>query len=155
MMEKTRLVMRLAAMIIMVAGVLTIGCATGRVNLVENGTVSVEKTGSGNFYISRAYAHQDQDQLVVSGRVKSRLPYNTAGGHVDVAVAGPDGSIIARASARLILKNARRRATRESAFTSRIPVTAPRGSTVHVTYHAPSAVNTFDCPKNAAVPDPK
>jgi hypothetical protein len=85
-----------------VAGVVTMclvativsGCATSRVNLVDTGAVSVEKIPSERIYISRVSVFQEGDELLVSGFVKRRHSSGPGGGHVDIAIVGPDGGAV-------------------------------------------------------------
>ncbi len=60
-------------MVVLVFGIATIvmsTCASDRVNLVKNGTVSLESVPCKGIYIFKAYVYQDDGNLVISGKVK-------------------------------------------------------------------------------------
>lgn len=131
------------------------GCASHKVNLVDEGVVSIERLPSKGVYISRAYAYKEGVDLVVSGRVKrSRSVASPSGGHVDIAILSSDRKIIKTTSTSYTPRIIRRKGARESFFTARIPMVPPAGAVVAVVYHRPSysTDRTFDCKNNAAIP---
>lgn len=126
---------------ILAAGALG-GCADSRIDLVQSGYLSVEPT------ITRALAHapevHEQDGgLVVSGKLESDEA--TRGGHIDVSVVAPDGTIAYDATVNYRKPAAHRRVgprgrplgARSSAgsyatYSVRFPGLPPRGSIVKV-----------------------
>ena len=132
------------------------GCTSSRINLVRNGTVSVERLRSkGNVYISGVFVYQEGDELMVSGKAKPRSRHLPTSGHVDIAILSPKGEVIGKASTfytpRIIRRKSARRGSR---FTARFSVIPPEASRVRLAYHGQrcsAAQTTFDCGKNAAV----
>ncbi len=126
---------------ILAAGVLG-GCARDRTDLVRSGYLSVEPT------LTKALSHApevyEQDgSLVVSGKLDSDEA--TRGGHIDVSVVAPDGTIAYDATAdyrkpsayRHVGPRGRPRGARSSAdsyatYSVRFPWLPPKGSVVRV-----------------------
>lgn len=116
------------------------GCAAKRVSLVDNGTVSVERVRPESRHLSSIDVYQDGDEMVVASIVKRRHPLClVARGHVDVTVLGPDGAVLKQAGTSHISQEVGTRIRTKRRFTSlfetRIPMTAPKGSTVRVAYN--------------------
>jgi hypothetical protein len=135
-------------------GLVASACAANRINLVERGTVTLERVNARNISVSRAYAFQDGDQLEISGNVKRLSSSISNGGHVDIAIVSPEGETLEQVSTCYIPRIIRRRGSREAFFSLRLPIIPPEGSMVRVAYHKPdkSKQSLFDCGENAAAP---
>jgi len=131
------------------------GCATQQLNLVEKGDVSIELVRSKEIHIPRATVVQDGDELVISGKVKRRHSSLVHGGHIDIAIIGPEGEILDQVSTPHIPRIIPRKSTQTASFTVNLPTHLDYGSTVRVAYHSPkeSRHDQFDCRDNAACPD--
>lgn len=74
------------------------GCATNRVDLVDQGIVSVETTSSKSVNILWTNVSRDGKETVVYGAVQRRShtshPIKT---HIDIAISSPDGKILEEA----------------------------------------------------------
>ena len=132
------------------------GCISSRINLVRNGTVSVERLQSkGNVYLSGVLVYQEGDELVVSGKAKPRNRHLPTSGHVDIAILSPKGEVIGKQSTSYSPRIIRRKSARRgSQFTARFSVIPPEASRVRLAYHAKKhsgGQTAFDCGKNAAV----
>ena len=130
------------------------GCAAKGTDLAAAGVVSLERPPSGRIYVSGAHVRAVGNTLVVSGRVR-RLDLSAGGaGHVDVAVIGPGGRVLAQAGTAYIPRIIPRKGARESYFTVRLDLVPPDGSKVRAVYHKgrASPSGRFDCGSNAAVP---
>lgn len=72
------------------------GCATGRTDLVKNGTVSFERQARGKVYIASSGAYEEEGGLVISGVLRRRwhtgLPTKA---HVDITIMAADGTVLA------------------------------------------------------------
>lgn len=124
---------------ILAAGVLG-GCASNRTDLVQSGYLSVEPTLTKT--LSHAPEVYEQDGgLVVSGTLDSDEA--TRGGHIDVSVVAPDGTVAYDATVgyqkpaeyRKVGPRGRPRGARSSANTTysvRFPGLPPGGSVVKV-----------------------
>ncbi len=127
------------------------GCATYRTTL-DKGTVSVEILPSTKEYISRAHAYREGNEMIVAGSVRTnRLPIFANGGHVDMVVIAPDGTLIDQRS--ISHSHFQRRGNPEPVFETRIPLIPQPGTTVRLAYHHPPkpvASNSLDCGQNAA-----
>lgn len=110
------------------------GCAATRTNLVENGAVSLELAPGERIFVDRAYAFEQNNELIVSGRVKRRRSEGIGGGDVKIVVISPTGAVLSATVAPYYPRIIPREGARESTFIARIPVVPPRGSTIHVKY---------------------
>jgi hypothetical protein len=131
-------------------------CATSGSNLVKTGAVNLEiiPSTSRNIFISKANIYFDDGDTVITGRVKRKSTVYESGGHVDIAVVGPEGKVIEHISTGYVPNIIRRKGARESHFTVRLPIDLPEKSIVRVGYH-PSTRSTgltFRCGQNIAVP---
>ena len=146
----------LLVLIFLLAGIGFTGCASNRSNLAESGIFHIERMPSGNMSILGVQAFADNDQLVINGRVKRHsATFVDGGGHIDIAVFGPEGEILEQVSTDYvprIIPRWKMRGMRGSYFEIRLPDIPPAGSTVRIAYHrnAVSADRTLDCGKNIA-----
>ena len=146
----------LPILIILLAGMGFMGCASGRSNLIESGIVYIERIPSGNRSILGVQAFAENDQLVINGRVKRHSSSFVDGeGHIDIAVVGPEGDILEQVSTQYvprIIPTRKMRGVRGSYFGVSLPDVPPAGSTVRIAYHrtAIPADRTLDCGKNVA-----
>ena len=118
-------------------------CATGRINLVETGRVSLDVVAAQGISVAEAKVYQDGDKLVVEGRVESRYDIqDLRNGQVDITIIGPDGKVIRQLSApyktKMLTfgpKGLSRMAARQAYFEQAIPVSLPEGSSVRLEFH--------------------
>lgn len=108
------------------------GCASPGENLVAAGTVVAEKQSVGGVRVSRVNVYQDGQTLVVDNSLRRSASYRQRSmGHVDVAVLGPDGAILAQKS----FRDQWLTCHWSTFHSARLPLVAPRGSTVRVLFH--------------------
>ncbi|MBC8482081.1 MAG: hypothetical protein H8D47_05390 [Planctomycetes bacterium] len=71
------------------------GCSTNRVDLVDNGVLTLEKQAAEKVYIAWSDAYEDGDGFVVTGVLRRRdtvgLPIKA---HVDITIQSPDGKVL-------------------------------------------------------------
>ncbi len=131
-------------------------CATSGLNLVKTGAVNLEiiPSSSRNIFVSKSNVYIDGEITVIIGSVKLKSTVFESGGHVDIAVIGPEGQIIEQISTGYVPNIIRRKGTRESHFTVRLPFDLPEKSIVRVGYHPLTRTTglTFRCGQNIAVP---
>lgn len=127
------IVIALAMVIILVSG-----CATDGISHTNQLLVPFELVPSEDVYISRAYAYEDGDELVVYGKVKRSAQNccDPARGHVDIAVLGPEGTVLYVTSTLYSPRNIPKVRSRTSRFTVRLPYTLPEGETIRIAYHS-------------------
>jgi len=139
------------ALIFGTASIVMSACASKQVNLLENGIVSFKYVPSKNIYVSKAYAYQDGNKLVISGKVKHRSGTSyTVGGHVDITVRNPDGAILKQVGTTYVPRIIRRKGAQESSFTVRLPIIPPQGTAIHLGYHH-TVDKTFHCKENVVI----
>jgi hypothetical protein len=123
----------LLAVVFSVPVFLTGGCTPPGENLVTRGQVLVDKQSSGSVRISRADVYQDGENLVVDGSLyNSGLHRQRSKGHTDIAVLSPDGTMLAQKSFRDSWQS---HSHGRTYFTTRMPLTPPKGSTIRVLFH--------------------
>jgi hypothetical protein len=153
----------LFAMGLRLATILISGCATTNVDHVDKASVLFERMPSEDVLVSEVRAVEDEEGLAIHGRVKrtARNCCDSARGHVDIAVVGPDGAIVDMVSAPYSPRNIPKGRNRSSRFTARLPYKVPEDVPLRITYHndrkhAASAAHLTDdliCKHNLTTPD--
>ena len=134
------------------ATILISGCATTNLDQqVNNASVLFERMPSEDVIVSEVRAVEDADGLIIHGKVKrtARNCCDSARGHVDIAVIGPDGAIVDTVSVPYSPRNIPKGKTRSARFTARLPYKIPADVPLRVTYHndrqhAASAIGLTD-----------
>ena len=113
------------------------GCAASRGNLVQTGAVNLEKVSDAkdNAYVIFAYAHQEGNDLVVTGEVKRRSRLRNFSGHTDITILSPAGELIKEVSVDYYPKRIPRKGQLTSRFSVHFPMETPENITVRVRYH--------------------
>lgn len=142
------------------AGIIAlVGCSSTRVNLVDAGEISIEKGETPKVYIASPYAYNDGGMLHVSGRVHLKNNFSSyPDGHVDIAVLGPDGGLIEKASIpyspTVVTTKPRRTVFEGAPFSVNLGKVPPSGGKVRITFHEVTRKanpKEFDCGDNEAV----
>ncbi len=121
------------------------GCATGRVDLVDAGVLSLEQHTTGKVYIAWSDAYKDGDGFVVAGVLRRRdtvgLPIKT---HVDITIQSPDGKVLdeGRSSDVHVPRRIIGRGQSLQRFRVRFPSIPAEGSKVSIVTHSGSHNNT-------------
>lgn len=151
---KTNNIRFMSLLVLIFAAVILFACAAGKVNLVERGTVVIERVPSRNISVAEVYAYQYEDSMVIQGKVKRQYSSGYIGGHVDIAIISPKGDILVQGSTFFLPRGRKQKRKREASFSVRISSPPPRGSTIRVAYHGLSERSLRKCPggKNRAVP---
>lgn len=129
------------------------GCAFNRVNLVDEGVVTVERVDPEKNCIARPHVSQNGDELVISGKVKCTRFRGFSRGHIDIAIVGAEGELLQSLSALYYPRIIPRKGGRESQFRVNLSLTPPNGTVVRLAFHkveTPS-IETFYCDDNAAI----
>jgi hypothetical protein len=155
---KTRTMVIVGVLGLSMIPVLISGCLRGRVDLVDNQTVSLERASTKHLYISWATVYQEAAATEVRGEIRRR--YRGRGGdvghgHIDVAVFAPDGTVLEEVSALYYPRHISKK--HAAYFTARLSKVPPRASTVRLAHHRDgySLRRAFNCDKNAACPPVK
>jgi hypothetical protein len=105
-------------------------CASGRINLVKTGQVSMDVVAVKSVTVLDADVYQDGDKLIVEGRVKSKQY-----GYVDITIVGPDSKIIDQARSYYIPRMTARGFARYGDFEDVFHIVPPKGSAVQLAFH--------------------
>jgi len=132
-------------------GMFLIGCAPKHVNLITKKGVSIETIHSAQVQISDMAVSEDDNELVITGKVYRRNPSISGSGHVDVTILDSAGNVIDKGSIpytpTTLPKTPGARKHRGSRFEVRLPCVLPSGSKIQVAYHARVKLenNGLDC----------
>jgi hypothetical protein len=109
------------------------------------------------------HAYEDEDELVIYGKVKRAADNccDTARGRVEVAVVAPDGLVLDVVSVLYNPRNIPKVRSRSSNFMTRLPYTVPQGFILRITYRTSLEVansithigSTFVREQAIAIPD--
>ncbi len=145
------------------ATILISGCATSNLNCTNEASVLFERIPSEDVLISEVHAYEDEDELVIYGKVKRTADNccDATRGHVDIAVVAPDGLVLDVISVLYSPRNIPKVRSRSSHFMARLPYTVLQGFVLRITYHTSLEVSnsithtgsTFVCEQNIAIPD--
>lgn len=129
--------------------------ASTRINLIKNDALEIERLPSRGYRILRVFAHNDNNELVVTGRVKRRHQTYFGRGHVDIAIVSPGGEILNQVSTSYTPRYLRRKSSRGSRFEVRLPDIPQVGSTVRIVHHRGNSPKNraFQCENNMATSD--
>lgn len=108
---------------------LSAGCAPHH-DLIAAGLLRLEQLPPNDASLRAICAHERDEGLAITGTWRNRL----SRGHVDVALLGPDGEVLAEARTRLTTLPHRRHG-HPARFSVQLPVFPPPGSTLRVTRH--------------------
>ncbi len=107
------------------------------VDLLKNGTLTLEPVSSKGYYVSKVHINQVDDGIKITGKVKRRSHAGIGGGHIDITITSPQGEVLETLSTsyspRIIPM--RRMYTRESNFEVSLPMIPPKGSMIVVAHH--------------------
>jgi hypothetical protein len=109
-----------------------VGCSTSRVNLAQDGTVSVRVADCHPVVLS-ATIERDGEETVISGTVTRRPPFDPGRIHIDVSISAPTGEVLTETTALMYPRTIPVRHGRTSRFAVWFPFVPPRGSTVRLT----------------------
>jgi hypothetical protein len=127
-------------------------------DLLKNHTVLLEQVSSKSFDVSWVGVYQEGDSIDIRGIVKKRASVGPSlSGHVDLAVLGPNGDLLRRASTSfspLTVSYGTGQGSREGYFSVHLRMVPPQGTVIRVAHHSRlySVRKTFDCGENAALP---
>ena len=97
-------------------------------------SIVVVDGGASSVVISQAQTFQDEEGLVVSGRLK-RMHDVPLPGHLDLSICAADGTLLDRQTTRVAGLTARRRGAMEIPFRFRVNAAPVAGSTIRLRYH--------------------
>jgi hypothetical protein len=126
---------------------LVTGCATFNIPTTDRPDIRVERLPSHSQSVTDVRVYQQEEELVVSGKVTSSNPFYLPG-HVDIVLCPPDGVAIDRAQPRIFSHDSKRGGVKTANFTARLPQLPPAGSTIRLKYHAPpfEQDDSLNCP---------
>ncbi len=153
----------LFAMSLRFVTIMVSGCATANVDHADKAAVMFERMPSEDVVVSQVRAVKDGDGLLIYGKVKRTAGNccDSARGHVDIAVVGPDGATVDMLSVPYSPRNIPKARSRSSRFAARLPYSVPEDVPLRITYHkdrehAASTVDPTDnllCKHNLTTPD--
>ncbi len=140
-------------------GMFLSGCSPKHANLITKTGVSIETIHSAGAHISDVALSEDDNELVITGKVSRLNPAISGSGHVDVTILDAAGNIIDKGTVpytpTILPKTPGARKHRGSRFEVRLHCALPAGGKVQVAFHARRETerSSPDCGKDAALPD--
>ncbi len=127
---------------ITITGLTLSGCAAHRTESAAGERVSLDYSPGYSVVlapmtsvtVSRARVYQEGEYFVVSGRVK-RMHEVQLPGHVDLAICGPDGTLLGQKATRVSGLSSNRKGALELPFRFRLAMVPPESATIHLKYH--------------------
>ena len=101
---------------------IVIGCAAGRKDMAESGTVTIQRGPSKQVYLSGVAVVEIKDHIEISGWVRKRYGWITDDGHVDIAILNPQGETIVKIRTRIHPSAIPKRRGRRSHFNVALPL---------------------------------
>ena len=124
----------------MITGIFLSGCAHREKNLITQKGVSIEAVGPARAHLYNIAISEDNNELVITGKVHRHYRSISGSGHIDVTILNSSGSIIERGGVAYtpttLPKTPGARNHRGSLFEVRLTGPLPEGSKVQVAYHA-------------------
>lgn len=141
MMNSNKLSLRMIVVTLSTAAMLATGCATNRIDLVDEGIVSVDTVPSKRVKVLWTDVYQDGEDFVVYGVVQ-RLSHTSylIKTHVDITILSPDGTVLQEARTPDIYVPTRipGKGINWERFQVRLPDIPPQGSKVGMVVHSGS-----------------
>ena len=142
----------LLAMISLMACLALIACVTGTTNLVADGTVELKLETAPPVAISDTYVLQDEEELIIYGKVNIGEKGCLHQCQVHMLVIDPDAKVLMEMNLPYEDRGARS-GWENAGFRARIPLQPPRGSTVVLTFKDQPAYTEEQAPADPeAVP---
>lgn len=111
------------------------GCATTRTDLVEKGTVRIEKIDDHMIsgHIGAVSVYQDDGNVKIEGRLKN-VPLNASTGDVEIEALGSDGKVLKQTNAAVTpgYQMHRSRSSRNPRFSADLPIFLSTGIVIRV-----------------------
>ena len=144
-----------SVLVLLAFGLSSTAFASTRIDLIKNDTLEIERLPSRGYRILRIFAYNDNNELVVTGRVKRLHSTYFGTGHVDIAIISPGGEILNQVSTSYTPRYLRRKPSRGSRFEVRFPDVPQVGSTVRIVHHRNDELKNiaFQCENNMAASD--
>lgn len=132
--------------LIAITGLALSGCTAHRAETAAKKQYSFEYSPAfssvtslkGSVTVSQVKAYQEGNEFVVSGQIK-RMHKVHLPGHVDLAVCGPDGTLLVQETTRIPSLMSKRRGVLQLPFRFRLDMVPPKGAKIRLEYHAPAS----------------
>jgi len=132
-----------------------VSCASTHEDLIKNETVKIERIPSREYRITRVFAYNENNVLVVTGRVERWNSTYSGSGHIDIAIVDPEGNITNRISTYYIPRLVCRNPSHGSRFEVRLSNIPSMGSIIRIAHHRNIIPQneSFQCKNNIAIPN--
>lgn len=106
--------------------------------LVEQGSVRIDIEKSEPVSVTRATAYRTGGITVIQGEAGYPITthYGNFRGHIDIDLTLPNGEVFKTRNVALTRKRIPKKRGRKATFSSRFSVDPPKGTVVHIRYHA-------------------
>lgn len=126
-----------ALMMALISGLLY-GCAYNG-PLIGTDQLTIDKISSDEMEIRAVYVRKSDEGIDITGKVRfRRAMIGTPPGHIDVTIIDPDGKVLYRTHTHYYRNGSPTKKSDTFNFSSSIPLTPPRGSTLRLEHDAAS-----------------
>lgn len=126
-----------AVMTALISGLLY-GCASNK-PLIGADQLTIDKISSDEMEIRAVYVRKSDDGIDITGKVKfQRAMIGTPPGHIDVTISDPSGKVLYKTHTHYYRNGRPTRKYDTFNFSSTIPLTPPKGSTLRLVHDAAS-----------------
>jgi len=139
-----RLLSLILPIVLIFAAITISGCTTANLDRPKAPSppkrtpFQIERMPSESVLVSEVHAVRDGNGMWIYGRVKRAADNccDTAKGHVDITVVGPEGETVDVVSVRYSPRNIPKNRSRSSRFRTRLPYVVPSDFPLRISYHS-------------------
>ena len=128
-------------LIILFSALMSVGCASISKDISHTKNLVIKRVGTQWTTISAVSVVQEGNKTKVRGEVRRRThSRGPIGGHTDIKVVGPEGTILEEQSVKHHKKSIK---ARHADFVFELKTEPPMGSVIQITHHAPLSTGQF------------
>lgn len=142
----------LVGALLLLSASLLASCASTKPYIANESPSTLDLKSSPYHEFSYVRLYPEDGELVLYGKVDHRHGWCGVEPHVDLAVVGPDNSVVRQASLSIANRGGKRHGWYGASFRVRLPVVPAKGENIRLAFHETgcSSGENFDCGGNAA-----
>jgi hypothetical protein len=130
-----------------------VACGAAQVDLAKARTATITTLPSETHELYAVFIYQQEDDLVIYGKIKKTQGFCITPGHIDVAIVGKGGEILSSFGIPIERRAKERPGWFGAHYRARIPLIVPHGTEVRLAFHGEHCYRgmTFDVEDNVAI----
>ena len=130
----------------------SVSCALTRPYIANESRYALDLKSSPHHEFSYVRLYQEAGELVLYGKVDHRHGWCGAEPHVDLAVVGPDDTVVRQAGLSISDRGGKQHGWYGASFRVRLPVVPEKGESIRLAFHETGCADgeNFECGDNAA-----